>query len=97
MGSGSSDSSGPDLVPVGPIAAHVKDVLALVPSSGGSGAHNFQLVVQPVDSDKSKQTVTSLFSPFNTLNSSDVISFVEELGVNFHSLGSRKCSIIEEV
>jgi hypothetical protein len=41
VGSGSSDLSGPDLVLVGPIAAHAKDALAMVSSYGGSGAYNF--------------------------------------------------------
>jgi hypothetical protein len=37
VGFGFSDSSGPDLVPVGPIDVHAEDALALVPSSGRSG------------------------------------------------------------
>jgi hypothetical protein len=75
MGSGSTDSSGPDMVPVGPIATQAEDALALVPSSGGSVDYNFQLVVHSVKPAKSSKAGTSLLSPFNTLNTSEVVSF----------------------
>jgi hypothetical protein len=97
VGSGSTNLSRPDMVLVGPIAVHAEDVLALVPSSGGSADYNFQLMVHSVHSKKSKKAGTPLFSPFNTLNSYEVVSFIEDLGVKFNSLDSHKYSIIEEV
>jgi hypothetical protein len=97
VGYGSYGSSRPELVAVGPIAAHAEDALVLVPSTACSGAYNFQLVDQPLDSDKPKQACTPHLSPFNSLNSSEVVSFVEDLGVTFNSLDNRKCYIIEDV
>jgi hypothetical protein len=50
-----------------------------------------------MDSDKPKHVGTSILSLFNTLNSTDVVFFIEDLGVTFNYLKTHKCSIIEEV